>query len=172
MDNKAKTHENRLRRMADRQGMKLRRSPRRDTGAIDYGLYALTSHDTGGLLHPDGANTIFVLDLIEVEAYLTNGRRIVRDGASALIAKLAHATGCTCARCAEAVDKDHQRANRERVEFAVEDAKHLISCLMPGLRAVPVLRSGIKSKAQAKRLLDGLKQVERLAREVVEGWGD
>ena len=69
-------------------------------------------------------------------------------------------------------DKDHQRANRERVEFAVEDIKHLISCLSPGLKAVPVLRSGIKSKAQAKRLIDGLTEVERLAREVVNGWND
>ena len=66
--------------------------------------------------------------------------------------------------------KDHQRANRERVEFAVEDAKHLILCLSPGSKAVPVLRSGIKSEAQAKRLIHSLKQVERLAREVVNEW--
>ena len=65
-----KVRENRLRRMADRQGLKLRRSPRRDENAIDYGLYALTTYETGATLHPDGPISIFTLDLDDVEEYL------------------------------------------------------------------------------------------------------
>ena len=53
--------------MAERQAIKLQRSRRRDENAIDYGLYALTTYDTGATLHPDGPNSIFTLDLDEVE---------------------------------------------------------------------------------------------------------
>ena len=67
-----KVRENRLRRMATRQGLRLWRSRRRDENAIDYGLYAITTQDGGrGLIHPDGQNSIFTLDLDEVEEYLT-----------------------------------------------------------------------------------------------------
>ena len=67
-----KVRENRLRRMAARQGLKLRRSPRRDENAIDYGLYALTTHGGGrGTIHPEGVISSFVLDLDEVEQLLT-----------------------------------------------------------------------------------------------------
>ena len=66
-----KVRENRLRRMAHRQGFKLQRSPRRDTRAIDYGLYAITTQDGGrGLIHPQGPISIFTLDLGGVEEYL------------------------------------------------------------------------------------------------------
>ena len=66
-----KVKENRLRRMADRQGLKLWRSRRRDTDAIDYGLYAITTQDGArGLIHPKGPNSVFALDLDEVEEYL------------------------------------------------------------------------------------------------------
>ena len=65
-----KVRENRLRRMADRQGFKLRRSPRRDTSAIDYGLYAITDHVSGGLVYEEGPISIFTLDMDEVETYL------------------------------------------------------------------------------------------------------
>ena len=70
MDNKAKTHENRLRRIADRQGLRLRRSPRRDRRAVDYGRYALSFQESGGLVHPDDGMSIYTLSLEEVEAYL------------------------------------------------------------------------------------------------------
>ena len=66
-----KVRENRLRRMADRQGLKLRRSPRRDTHALDYDLYALTTHDGGkGTIHEQGPISIFALDLGAVERLL------------------------------------------------------------------------------------------------------
>ena len=70
MDNKAKTHENLLRRRANRRGLTLRRSPRRDRRAVDYGQYALSFQDSGGLVHPDGVLSIYAMSLEEVEAYL------------------------------------------------------------------------------------------------------
>jgi hypothetical protein len=51
-----KIRENKLRRMAERQGFRLKKSARRDPRAIDYGLYWIidqrnntfaTGHDTG-----------------------------------------------------------------------------------------------------------------------------
>lgn len=41
-----KTRENRLRRMAKRQGLELRRNPRRDPRAVDFGSYMLVNPDT------------------------------------------------------------------------------------------------------------------------------
>ena len=70
MENKVR--ENRLRRMADRQGLKLQRSRRRDEKAIDYNLYALIYVDIGGTMHPEGPISPFTLDLDEVEEYLTS----------------------------------------------------------------------------------------------------
>lgn len=59
MDNASKVRENRLRRMATRQGLQLHRSPRRDTRALDYGLYRLLPGD----------DTWISID--EVQAHLT-----------------------------------------------------------------------------------------------------
>ena len=47
-----KVRENRLRRMADRQGYRLSKSRRRDGDAIDFGLYALLDYETGGAVNP------------------------------------------------------------------------------------------------------------------------
>jgi hypothetical protein len=62
--------ENRLRRMAKRQGLTVLKSRRRDPRAIDYGGYMLVDARTnlvvaGGSPHP------YSLDLDEVEAHLT-----------------------------------------------------------------------------------------------------
>jgi hypothetical protein len=43
-----KIRENRLRRAAARQGLTLRKSPRRDHRARSYGTYMLTSTDSNG----------------------------------------------------------------------------------------------------------------------------
>jgi hypothetical protein len=43
----AKVHENRLRRWAGRQALRLEKSPRRDYRAIDYGKYRLVDLGTG-----------------------------------------------------------------------------------------------------------------------------
>lgn len=65
MDMKEKTRENRLRRMADRQGLTLRKHRRRDPRAIDFGTYYLV----------DAASNYIVagerMDIDEVEHYLT-----------------------------------------------------------------------------------------------------
>lgn len=44
--------ENRLRRVADRQGLKLMKSRSRDPRALDYGRYALIDLESGGTIHP------------------------------------------------------------------------------------------------------------------------
>jgi hypothetical protein len=44
--------ENRARRMAARQALRLVKSRSRDPQAIDYGLYALINIQTGGAINP------------------------------------------------------------------------------------------------------------------------
>jgi hypothetical protein len=62
-----KAHENRLRRMADRQGLRLEKSRRRDPLARDYGeIYILDEHGTRmGTFH----------SLDDAEAWLANPER-------------------------------------------------------------------------------------------------
>ena len=69
-----KVRENRLRRMADRQGLRLLKSRRRDELALDYGQYAIVSLQSGGTIHPhdSAGRTIYVLDLDDVAEYLEN----------------------------------------------------------------------------------------------------
>ena len=47
-----KVRENRIRRIADRRGLLLVKSGRRDPNALDHGLYALIDYDTGGAVNP------------------------------------------------------------------------------------------------------------------------
>ena len=68
-----KIDENRLRRMADRQGMILRKSRRRDPHAVDYGLYALCDVQTGGAIHQHGPISPYSLTLEEAEEWLIAG---------------------------------------------------------------------------------------------------
>lgn len=65
MDQSEKIHENRVRRMAERQGFVLRRSRRRDPLAIDYGVYWLLRN--GDLVYGDAGGRY----LDEVEGFLT-----------------------------------------------------------------------------------------------------
>lgn len=58
-----KVRENRLRRMADRQGQTLSKNRRRDPRAVDYGQWTLTDTTTG--------ETTLSGRLDEIEAYLT-----------------------------------------------------------------------------------------------------
>jgi hypothetical protein len=65
-----RVRENRLRRMAQRQGYRLERSRRRDPRAIDYGGYQLIDIETSGVVfsqppleHP--------ADLDDIERFLT-----------------------------------------------------------------------------------------------------
>lgn len=62
-----KVRENRARRAADRQGLKLTRSRRRDPRATDYGAYQLVDKATGAVVL-GGTATASIED---VETYLT-----------------------------------------------------------------------------------------------------
>jgi hypothetical protein len=69
-----KTRETRLRRAADRQGLRLERSRRRDPRATDYDQYWLLDLATGDVVA--GASPIGrpAWNLDQVEAYLTGTR--------------------------------------------------------------------------------------------------
>ena len=71
----AKVRENRLRRMASRQGLALMRSRARDTRDLTYGTYMLVQVDTGAIRH-QGNNTAdrgYGLTLDDVDVILTAG---------------------------------------------------------------------------------------------------
>ncbi len=71
-----KIRENRLRRKADRFGLKLIKSKRRDPRALDFGRYALIDVQTGGVVNPaliDRWTCSWSLD--QVEHYLDQPAR-------------------------------------------------------------------------------------------------
>lgn len=74
-DQELKVRENRLRRKAERQGLKLAKSRRRDPNAWDYGTYMLVDARTNGLVMPDVAGRAYGYSLDEIEEYLTADRR-------------------------------------------------------------------------------------------------
>jgi hypothetical protein len=61
-----KTRETRLRRMAERQGLTIRKSRRRDPRAIDYGRW--------WIVHPD-ERLVELADIDKLERYLTGKDR-------------------------------------------------------------------------------------------------
>lgn len=65
-----KVRENRLRRMADRQGLRLQKSRRRDPRAVDYDTYHLLDASSGAVIHK-GLDSGFGLSLDDVELELT-----------------------------------------------------------------------------------------------------
>jgi hypothetical protein len=66
-----KVKENRLRRAADRQGLRLIKSRSRDPQALDFGLYALIDLETSGAVNPSLANRwVCSWTLDEVEEHL------------------------------------------------------------------------------------------------------
>jgi hypothetical protein len=68
---KEKTRENRLRRMAERQGLQLVKSRRRDERAIDYGMYMLVDPSTSGVVAGTAGTGRPNFTLDDVEDYLT-----------------------------------------------------------------------------------------------------
>ena len=68
-----KGRENRLRRMAERQGLRLERSRRHDKLASSYGLYALKTWTTRQLVSEPGVRDDHAWTLDEVEQYLMTG---------------------------------------------------------------------------------------------------
>lgn len=72
MTESEKVRENRLRRKADRRGLRLTKSRTRDPDGIDFGLYALIDIETSGATHPPLAGRwVHTLTLDEVEEYLS-----------------------------------------------------------------------------------------------------
>lgn len=70
-----KTRENRMRRIAERSGLRLVKSARRDPNALDYGMFALIDERTGGAINPaliDRFTCSWTLD--EVEHYLSKAK--------------------------------------------------------------------------------------------------
>jgi len=72
MDETQKVRENRLRRKAVRQGLRLEKSRRRDVTALDYGGYQLIDPGTNGLVFGELAGRRFGASLDEIEAWLSD----------------------------------------------------------------------------------------------------
>lgn len=73
-----KVRENRLRRMAERQGLRLLKNPRRDSRAVDYGSYMLVGTNQVAVAdfgwdHPTAPDGDSWLD--DVEAWLSRPRQ-------------------------------------------------------------------------------------------------
>jgi hypothetical protein len=66
-----KVRENRMRRMAERQGLELRKSRRRDPRALDYGTYALVNPRENVVVAGVGGTGRYEFTLDDVEAFLT-----------------------------------------------------------------------------------------------------
>ena len=69
MTDSLKVQENRLRRMAQRQGLFLAKSRRRDTRAVDWGTYGLLDTNSGTVACGD-TSTGYGMSLDEIEAAL------------------------------------------------------------------------------------------------------
>lgn len=67
-----KIRENRLRRMAERQGLQLQKSRRRDPRALDYARYQLVDVYTNALVAGSSPWGGYGLDLDDVEEFLTS----------------------------------------------------------------------------------------------------
>lgn len=70
-----KVDENRLRRMAHRQGLRLRKSKRRDPMATGYGTYMLV--DSAGAVYASGSDGHYGLTLTQVLHALTTDTDIL-----------------------------------------------------------------------------------------------
>jgi hypothetical protein len=69
-----KVRENRMRRMAQRQLLRLEKSRRRDPRAVDFGGYMLVNDKNVPVL--GAARNAYEATLDEVEAYLTDDSRV------------------------------------------------------------------------------------------------
>lgn len=72
MDTDEKVRENRLRRMAERQGLSLSKSRRRDPRALDYGGWFVTRRTAPGWRGNELLTSEHGMNLDEVEAFLTS----------------------------------------------------------------------------------------------------
>ncbi len=74
MDQDEKVRENRLRRMAERQGLALQKSRRRDPLALDYDRWTIADENGKAVAGTDKAGRA-TMDLDGVEAYLKGDER-------------------------------------------------------------------------------------------------
>jgi hypothetical protein len=70
-DTTDKVRENRLRRMAERRGLKLVKSRRRDEHAWDYGMFMIVSVENNWVVAGTAATGRPEFTIDDVEAYLT-----------------------------------------------------------------------------------------------------
>ena len=70
---KLKSTEHRLRQMAIRRGLKLVKSPRRDSKAADYGAWLILDAETGAIVAGVSGFNAPRLTLDDVERWLNNG---------------------------------------------------------------------------------------------------
>jgi hypothetical protein len=81
--NADKTRENRLRRMAGRQGLDLQKSRRRDPHALEYGGYQLVESRSNSVVFGELAGRGFGVGLDDIESFLVRPReKLARRGAS------------------------------------------------------------------------------------------
>ena len=73
MDAKTKVRENRIRRIASRQGLRLEKSRQRNPMALDYGKYRLVNGPPGHIYVFIGQG-----DLDQIEEWLESGHRLNR----------------------------------------------------------------------------------------------
>jgi len=73
-----KSHENRLRRIAERRGMVLEKSRRRDPRALDYGGFMLLDSQTGRLVYGAHETGRPSATLNEIERYLSSNREDIK----------------------------------------------------------------------------------------------
>ena len=66
-----KTRETRLRRAADRQGLALRKSARRDERALDYGRYVLIDPFINAIVYGEFGTGRYAATLDDIEEWLT-----------------------------------------------------------------------------------------------------
>jgi hypothetical protein len=69
MDTAEKIRENRIRRMAERRGLQLQKSRRRDPQAWDYSTYRLIDAGANAVVASSGPGD-YGMDLDEIEAWL------------------------------------------------------------------------------------------------------
>jgi hypothetical protein len=102
-----KVRENRLRRMAERQGLELQKSRRRDPRAIDYDRWLILDPHTNTIVAGTKGTPRHGMTLDAVEAYLTGDEWTFTKGALDDVLELQHD-----------VAEEQRRAHQETNDFA------------------------------------------------------
>ena len=117
-----KVRENRLRRMAHRQGLSLVKSARRDSLATDYGKYMILG-PVGTAYGADAKSGLATLDLEETERWLTADRTpFVTHARTALINEILSIAEWRDSRTEDGNDRFHRCADglRQLAEYIGE----------------------------------------------------